>query len=170
MRLLFFELTIALVFLFLSVGICWMAWALPIGLAPTFWVSSGAFPFLLGVILLLLSVWWTLDLLGQIRRDKREHPQGRKTSWLDELLGDRTQKLHFVIISVAVMVYVFVLIPLLGDLSREYGFVLASFVFLCVTIKLFNNISIPKTVAISASSVLVIYVVFHYGLKVMMPT
>ena len=100
----------------------------------------------------------------------REHPQGRKTSWLDELLGDRTQKLHFVIISVAVMVYVFVLIPLLGDLSREYGFVLASFVFLCVTIKLFNNISIPKTVAISASSVLVIYVVFHYGLKVMMPT
>ena len=79
MRLLFFELTIALVFLFLSVGICWMAWALPIGLAPTFSVSSGAFPFLLGVILLLLSVWWTLDLLGQIRRDKREHPQGRET-------------------------------------------------------------------------------------------
>ena len=62
MRLLFFELTIALVFLFLSVGICWMAWALPIGLAPTFSVSSGAFAFLLGVILLLLSVWWTLDL------------------------------------------------------------------------------------------------------------
>ena len=59
MRLLFFELTIALVFLFLSVGICWMAWALPIGLAPTFWVSSGAFPFLLGVILLLLigALW-----------------------------------------------------------------------------------------------------------------
>ena len=87
-----------------------------------------------------------------------------------ELLGDRTQKLHFVIISAAVLVYVFVLIPLLGDLSREYGFVLASFIFLCVTIKLFNNISILKTVAISASSVLVIYVVFHYGLKVMMPT
>ena len=167
---LMFELAVAVVFLLLSVGICWMAWALPVGLAPTFWVSSGAFPFILGVILLLLSVWWILDLLGQIRRSKLEDPQGKKSSWLDELLGDKTQKLHFVIISVAVLVYVFVLIPVLGDVSREYGFVIASFVFLCITIKLFNHISIPKTIAISACSVLVIYVVFHYGLKVMMPT
>lgn len=46
---------------------------------------------------------------------------------------------------------------------------IASFVFLCVTIKFFNEISIPKTVLISASSVVIIYVVFHYGLKVIMP-
>lgn len=167
---LLFELAVAIVFLLLSAGVCWMAWALPVGLAPTFWVSSGAFPFILGVILFLLSAWWAVDLLGRIRRDKLDNSQEKKASWLDELLGDKTQKLHFVIISVAVLLYVFVLIPVLGGVSREYGFVLASFIFLCVTIKLFNNISILKTVAISASSVLVIYVVFHYGLKVMMPT
>ena len=61
-----------------------------------------------------------------------------KKPWLDELIGDRTQKIHF-------------------------------FVFLCVTIKFFNEISIPKTVLISASSVVIIYMVFHYGLKVIMP-
>ena len=36
-------------------------------------------------------------------------------------------------------------------------------------IKFFNEISIPQTVLISASSVVIIYVVFHYGLKVIMP-
>ncbi|MDE7220280.1 MAG: hypothetical protein K2O45_11770, partial [Oscillospiraceae bacterium] len=70
---LMFELAVAIVFLLLSAGICWMAWVLPVGLAPTFWVSSGAFPFILGVILFLLSAWWAVDLLGRIRRDKLDN-------------------------------------------------------------------------------------------------
>ena len=46
---------------------------------------------------------------------------------------------------------------------------IASFIFLCVTIKFFNEISFPKTLLISASAVIIIYVVFHFGLKVIMP-
>lgn len=167
---LFFELAIALIFLGLSVGTCYIAWTLPAGLAPTFWVSAGAFPFILGAILILLCVWWSLDLVVRIRREKRETPGKEKKFWLDELLGDNVQKLHFVAISVAILIYVFVLVPLCGDLSREYGFALASFIFLTVTIKFFNDISFIKTIIISAVSVGVIFVVFHYGLKVLMPT
>ena len=36
-------------------------------------------------------------------------------------------------------------------------------------IKFFNEISFPKTLLISASAVIIIYVVFHFGLKVIMP-
>lgn len=162
-----FELAVSLIFLVLSVAVAVMAVLLPAGLAPVFWVSAGAFPFILSVLLALISVWWAIDTVFRIRDEKKlGHKRG---PWLDELLGDRTQKLHFVVICAAVLVYVFVLIPLCGGLTREYGFVIASFVFLCVTIKIFNEISIPKTLLISAASVLIIYVVFHYGLKVIMP-
>ena len=70
----------------------------------------------------------------------------------------------------AILVYVFVLIPLFGDITRQYGFVIASFVFLTVTIKAFNEISLPKALIISAATSILIFVVFHYGLSVVMPT
>ena len=165
-----FELVVAILFLCLSIAICVMAWTLPASLAPTFMVSAGGFPFVLGVILTLLSIWWVADMVLRIKHEKQENPAGLKKPWLDELLGDRTQKIRFVIIVVAVLVYAFLLIPVFGDISRDYGFVIASFLFLCVTIKVFNEISWVKTIVISAFTVVVIYVVFYYALKVIMPT
>ena len=156
-----FELVVSLIFFALSIAVAVMSKLLPTGLAPVFWVSAGAFPFILSIILALLSIWWAFDTVARMKEEKKLNLE--KKPWLDELIGDRTQKIHFVVICVAV------LIPLCGGLTREYGFVIASFVFLCVTIKFFNEISIPKTVLISASSVVIIYVVFHYGLKVIMP-
>lgn len=167
---LMFELVSAIVFLLISLGICYMAVSLPTGLAASFWVSSGAFPLIMGIILTLLSIWWICDMIKQIKEDKRQNPDKPKTPWLDEVIGDKTKKIHFVVIVIAVLVYVFLLIPLCGGLSREYGFVLASFIFLGVTIKIFNEISILKTIVISAVSVTSIYVVFHYALRVLMPT
>ena len=162
-----FELVVSLIFFALSIAVAVMSKLLPTGLAPVFWVSAGAFPFILSAILALLSVWWAIDTVVRIKEEKKIGHE--RKPWLDELIGDKTQKLHLVVICVAVLIYVFALIPLCGGLTREYGFVIASFIFLCVTIKFFNDISIPKTILISASSVLIIYVVFHYGLKVIMP-
>ena len=162
-----FELVVSLIFFALSIAVAVMSKLLPTGLAPVFWVSAGAFPFILSAILALLSVWWAIDTVVRIKEEKTIGHE--RKPWLDELIGDKTQKLHLVVICVAVLIYVFALIPLCGGLTREYGFVIASFIFLCVTIKFFNDISIPKTILISASSVLIIYVVFHYGLKVIMP-
>lgn len=162
-----FELAISLIFFVLSIAVAVMAKLLPVGLAPVFWVSAGAFPFILSVILALLSIWWAIDTLTRMRQEKKLNFE--RKPWLDELLGDKTQKIHFVVICAAVLIYVFALIPLCGGLTREYGFVIASFIFLCVTIKFFNEISFPKTLLISASAVIIIYVVFHFGLKVIMP-
>ena len=162
-----FELAISLIFFVLSIAVAVMAKLLPVGLAPVFWVSAGAFPFILSVILALLSIWWAIDTLARMRQEKKLNFE--RKPWLDELLGDKTQKIHFVVICAAVLIYVFALIPLCGGLTREYGFVIASFIFLCVTIKFFNEISFPKTLLISASAVIIIYVVFHFGLKVIMP-
>ena len=167
---LMFELVVAVLFLCLSISICVMAWTLPSSLAPTFMVSAGGFPFILGVIPTLLSVWWVADMVLRIKHEKKENPAALQTPWLDELLGDKTQKLRFVIIVAAILIYAFLLIPVFGDISRAYGFVMASFLFLCVTIKIFNKISWPKTIVISAFTVVVIYVVFYYALKVIMPT
>ena len=166
---LIYELVVAVLFLALSVGICVMARGLPLALAPSFWVSSGCFPFVLGAILTLLSLWWILDLLVKLKHEKNSPSADKKTSWLDELFGNRQQKLHLAIIMAGTLIFVFVLIPVLGGLSREYGFVLASFLFLCVTIKLFNDMKLWKVVLISAATVAIIYVVFHFGLKVLMP-
>ena len=162
-----FELAISLIFFVLSIAVAVMAKLLPVGLAPVFWVSAGAFPFILSVILALLSIWWAIDTLARIRQEKKLNSE--RKPWLDELLGDKTQKIHFVVICAAVLIYVFALIPLCGGLTREYGFVIASFIFLGVTITFFNEISFPKTLLISASAVIIIYVVFHFGLKVIMP-
>ena len=136
-ELLAFELVVSLIFFALSIAVAVMSKLLPTGLAPVFWVSAGAFPFILSIILALLSIWWAFDTVARMKEEKKLNLE--KKPWLDELIGDRTQKIHFVVICVAVLIYVFALIPLCGGLTREYGFVIASFVFLCVTIKFFND-------------------------------
>lgn len=65
-----FELVVAILLLCLSVAICVMAWVLPASLAPTFMVSAGGFPFVLGVILTLLSIWWIADMILRIKHEK----------------------------------------------------------------------------------------------------
>ena len=114
-----FELVVSLLFLALSIAVAVMAKLLPVGLAPTFWVGAGAFPFILSVLLAIVSVWWSLDTIARIREEKKL--QLAKKPWLDELLGNRTQKIHFVVICVAILIYVFALIPLCGGLTKEYG-------------------------------------------------
>ena len=119
-----FELVVSLIFFALSIAVAVMSKLLPTGLAPVFWVSAGAFPFILSIILALLSIWWTFDTVARMKEEKKLNLE--KKPWLDELIGDRTQKIHFVVICVAVLIYVFALIPLCGGLTREYGFVIAS--------------------------------------------
>lgn len=162
------NLIVAIVLFLFALYICITAVAMPVGLAATFWVGAGAFPFIMGALLILLSLWWIIDTLNAMKKEKAEKKE--KKPFLEEVFGSKKSRLYLIIISVAILVYVFILIPLLGDLSRQYGFVLASFVFLTVTIKAFNEISLPKALIISAATSILIFLVFHYGLSVVMPT
>ena len=51
----------------------------------------------------LLSIWWAIDTLARIRQEKKLNSE--RKPWLDELLGDKTQKIHFVVICAAVLIY-----------------------------------------------------------------
>ena len=166
--LLLLNLIVAIVLFLFAAYICIVAVAMPVGLAATFWVGAGAFPFLMGALLALLALWWIIDTLNAMKKEKLEKTE--KKPFLEEVFGTKKERLHLIIISVAILVYVFVLIPLFGDITRQYGFVIASFVFLTVTIKAFNEISLPKALIISAATSILIFVVFHYGLSVVMPT
>ena len=50
-----FELVVSLIFFALSIAVAVMSKLLPTGLAPVFWVSAGAFPFILSIILALVE-------------------------------------------------------------------------------------------------------------------
>lgn len=167
-----FELVVSAITLFASLYLAYASFSLPLALAPSFWVSAGAFPFIMSSILCLLSVWWIIDNIFRLKiHNKDLAASGKKpVFWLDEVLGTNRQKLHFAFIIAAVVIYVFLLIPYFGEYSREYGFVAASFLFLCVTIKFFNEISLLKAIVISGISVVIIYLVFHSALRVLMPT
>ena len=162
------NLIVALIMFLFAAYICIVAVAMPVGLAATFWVGAGAFPFLMGALLALLALWWIIDTLKAMKKEKLANSE--KKPFLEEVFGTKKERLHLIIISAAILIYVFVLIPLFGEITRQYGFVIASFVFLTATIKAFNEISLPKALIISAATSILIFVVFHYGLSVVMPT
>ena len=85
-----FELAISLIFFVLSIAVAVMAKLLPVGLAPVFWVSAGAFPFILSVILALLSIWWAIDTLARIRQEKKLNSE--RKPWLVSFLGIRPKR------------------------------------------------------------------------------
>ena len=164
------NLIFSILLLLFSVVIIYMGVNIPVGLANNFAVSAGAFPVLMGVILLILSVWWLADNLLEMKKEKAQPQSGRKVPLLTEIFGERKQQIHLVLISALILIYAFVLIPVCGGFTREYGFTIASFIFLTVSIKLFNEISWLKTLIISAVTAILIFVVFHHGLSVVMPT
>lgn len=164
------NLIAAIVMVVFSGYICIEAVLIPKGLAETFWVGAGAFPFIMGALMLILSIWWVIDVLVRMKKEKQLNPRKEKKSMAEEVFGPIKQRKNLLIFSACVLLYTFVLIPLLGDLSRQYGFVLSTIVFLTATFKLFNKISWIKAIIIAVVTSVVIYLVFHYGLAVVMPT
>lgn len=167
---LMFNLIAALVMVIFSIYVCIEAVMIPLGLAEIFWVGAGAFPFIMGSLMLVLSVWWVIDVLTRMKKARQLNAGQEKKSMAEEVFGPKKQRRNLLLFSACVLVYAFVLIPLLGDVSRQYGFVLATIIFLTATFKLFNKISWVKAILIAVVTSVLIYLVFHYGLSVVMPT
>lgn len=163
------NLIISALLLAFSSYIIYLGVNIPTGLAKNFAVSAGAFPSLMGVLLMILSIWWLVDTLMEVKRESGKPKASNKPSALEEIFGGRKQQINLLLISAMILVYVFLLIPVCGGFTKEYGFTIASFLFLVVSIKVFNDISMIKTIIISAVTVILIFVVFHYGLSVVMP-
>jgi len=136
-----------------------------------FWTGPGAFPLMLSTILILLTVWWVVDVLYQTKRAKKGTLKeiAFKKTLLEELVGGKGQQKRLLIIILATLVFIFVLIPVCGKISELYGFCIAVYVFLLGTIKLFGTYSWKKTMIISLVAVLGVYLVFNYALMLPMP-
>ncbi len=168
-NLLSFELVVAIAALVVFCGICVISYSMPISLAKTFWVGAGGLPFILGMIMIILTIWWIADLIISIRKERETRGDKPKIAFWDELIGDRKQKISFVLIVLSTLVLVFVLIPVLGSINREFGFTIATFIFLFITVKLFTDLKIPKILLISATASIIIYIIFKYVLMLPMP-
>jgi hypothetical protein len=61
------------------------------------------------------------------------------------------------------------LIPLFASFNRTFGFVVATAVFLIVSIKKFSNKGWIKTISISAATSIILFIVMNNILKLPMP-
>ncbi|MGI6687975.1 MAG: tripartite tricarboxylate transporter TctB family protein [Christensenellales bacterium] len=168
-----FELVVSLTLLVFSIGLMGLALNIPLSLAPNFTMGAGGYPMLLGILLALLSIWWSADMVKQISDAKKKEAntkeKSEKISFLKVFIGDRHQQRNLIYIVISSLVFVFVLVPVCGKLSAQYGFILASLIFLTVTIKLFTNEKMWKVLLISAITSALVYFVFHTLLLVIMP-
>lgn len=164
-----FELIASLALAVVSAAVCVMSLYVPQSLAPHFWAGAGAFPFLLGLIVCLLSSFWFVDLLRNRARSAPGAEEKPRIPALEEIIGppDRQKRLFW--ISILTLVFVFVLIPVFGKINDDYGFMGATFVFICVSLKIFTRFAVWKVVGISVLTAVSIYLIFVYGLLLPMP-
>lgn len=166
-----FELIAALAFIAFSAAVCVIAFNVPLSLAPHFWAGAGAFPFILGAIILFLSAIWAVDMLRKRRALRQESPTDIENppSAIEEILGPQDRRFRLYIISLLTVGFVFILIPFFGMISNEYGFMGATFVFTLAGLKLFSTISGKYLLLTAAVTAVCVYAIFTYGLSLPMP-
>lgn len=137
-----------------------------------FWSGAGAFPAVLTCALTILSIWWAVDVSFRLKKAKAmSAPEGaqEKKPFREEFIGTRSQQKRFLFAIVAALIFVFALVPLFGNITRQFGFSIANFIFMFTTIKRFGETTWLKTAVISAVGAVIIYVVFSYVLRLPMP-
>ncbi|MDR1519846.1 MAG: tripartite tricarboxylate transporter TctB family protein [Planctomycetota bacterium] len=166
-----FELAAALAAVAISAAICILSLGIPLGLAPHFWAGPGAFPFLVGFIVLLLSVFWTVDALGKKARAKAaaEAPAATTPSWAEEVFGPPDRRKRLFLVAALTLIFVFALIPAAGRISNDFGFVAATFIFIFAGLRIFSGYSSRNVLVISALTAVCVYYTFEHGLLLPMP-
>ena len=128
------------------------------------WDSAGAFPTILSGIVLICSVIWFVDTLVTHTKSEKEtsaqqKPEAQVVKKGRLPISEDGKRLMIVVI--LTVLYVLVLMP-------WTGFIIATFLFLFVSITLFyKKWNVALIVAVVMSSLL--YVLFQYGLHLPMP-
>ena len=166
--LLMFELCVSLFSLLGFILLFKMAFEIPLAANKMFWSSPGSFPAVLCAILVILSICWVIDTVLEIRKMKIKEGHIEKISFA-QLFGTKEEQQRLLKIAVYTLVYIFILIPVLGRINRQFGYTIATFLFLLFSIKEFGGINWKRTVAISAPITLTVYLIFAYVLRLPMP-
>jgi len=136
----------------------------------TFWDSPGAFPMIISIILILICFVWLFDILSQQKKKKKGFYSGRGEmenqaigeQKQNEALKKKRERRQFIIISILVIAYLMVLMPLLP-------FPTATFIFLTACFLIFSKTKWWKLLINSGSFSLAIYLIFIYVLRLPMP-
>ena len=162
-----FELIAAIALVVISAAICIFSPGIPLALAPHFWAGPGAFPFIIGFIIFLLSLIWVLDMLRKKIRDKAAATD--RTPWIEEVFGPANRRSRLFLIAALTLIFVFILIPLGGMINGDYGFIAATFIFVFTGLKTFSDCSFKSILIISALTAICVFFTFEHALLLPMP-
>jgi len=162
-----FELAVAVVSIILWSIMLYMSFGISYPSTGTFWTGGGAFPFILCVILIFLNGLWIIDSIQAMKRGKLSGSDG--PSLFTFLFGEKDQSRRLFLIALLVVLYVFALIPLAAKVDRTYGFAIATFIYLMISIKLFGKLHWVKTLLTSAVTTGIIFFAMNNILRLPMP-
>ena len=130
-----------------------------------FITGGGSFPLLLCVILIILNLVWIINNIQILR----EGTDAEGPPVLTYLFGTKQQFRRLLIIVLLVLLYVFAMIPLGGMVHPVYGFPAATSVYLIVSIKLFGDLSWPKTILVGVVTAGLLFFAMNNMLMLPMP-
>lgn len=171
-----FELVISLAMLCGFIGLLIMSAGLPVPATYTFFTGPGAFPIIISIVLIILTVIWIADVLKTKKKagitaggTAADAGEAGKKLLLEDLVGDKGQQKRLLIVMLSTLIFIFVLIPVCGKISELYGFLIAVFIFLTGTLKIFGQYGWGRAVIISLTAAAIVFVVFRYALMLPMP-
>lgn len=142
--------------------------SLNIPYSQTFWDGPGSFPTIISIILIAVCIAWLFDLIRAQARNKKNKQAGetqvlsREDDKQKEILKKKKERKQFIVIGVLVVLYIMVLMPLMP-------FPVATFVFLTFSFLIFSTSKWWKSLIISGSVSVCIYLIFIYVLHLPMP-
>lgn len=125
------------------------------------WVSAGVFPSILSLIILICSILWLIDSFVAYMRHRKDVGQQESHNSLGGLFHLSKESKRLLIIIILTLLYILVLMPLVG-------FVIATFLFLFISIMLFYG-KWRSALIVAVSMSLVLYVLFQFILHLPMP-
>lgn len=135
----------------------------------TFWDGPGSFPTIISSILLSVCIVWFFDVLREQVRNKKNKQAGETQVLSVEdgkqkeiMKKKKKERKQFIVIGVLVVFYIMVLMPLMP-------FPVATFVFLTCSFLIFSTSKWWKSLIISGSFSVCIYLIFIYVLHLPMP-
>jgi uncharacterized protein YqhQ len=134
----------------------------------TFWDGPSSFPTIISIILLAVCIAWLFDLIREQARNKKNRQAGemqvlsKEDDKQKEILKKKKERKQFIVIGVLVVLYIMVLMPLIP-------FPVATFVFLTCSFLIFSTSKWWKSLIISGSVSVCIYLIFIYVLHLPMP-
>lgn len=168
-----FQIIVAICSIILWAILLVVAFQIPYPTSANFFSGGGSFPSILCVLIIIMNIWWIANSYKIIKKSKvdnlLEKSKDQENKLREFLFGTKEQEKNLFIMMLITVIYIFVLVPLFARINRNFGYMIATIVFLIVAIKKFSNNGWIKTISISATTSIILYTVMNNILRLPMP-